>query len=117
MDKELEPGIEAGELSRFTVLWEVPGLFKEFVERLVNHPKVDEMSGEDLVDFCKEGGVDLFHRFSKEQLRKIYDHGKIPNIPDWSSTVDLDDLMTHSALQSFTKDQDALDDRIRSFLR
>lgn len=116
-DKELEPGIDANELSRFTVLWEVPGLFKEFVERLVNHPKVDEMSGEDLVDFCKEGGVDLFHRFSKEQLRKIYDHGKIPNIPDWPSTVALDDLMTHSALQSFTKDQDALDDRIRSFLR
>lgn len=117
VDEELNPGINASELSRFEVLWKVPGVFKEFVERLINLPKIDKMTGEALVDFCKEGDVDLFYRFSKEQLRNIYDHGKIPRIPDWPSTVALDDLMTHSALQSFTKDQDALDERIRSFLR
>ena len=60
--------------------------------------------------------MDLFHEFSNSELKKIYDHGKIPCLDDWPGSIALDDLMTQSALQSFTKDQNALDDRIRSFM-
>ena len=41
----------------------------------------------------------------------------VPCLDNWSESIALDDLMTQSALQSFTKDQNALDDRIRSFLK
>ena len=50
------------------------------------------------------------------ELEKIQEQGKIPRLEEWPNEVALDDLMTQSALQSFTKDQSSLDDRIRSFL-
>ncbi|HJO56978.1 MAG TPA: transaldolase, partial [Nitrospinaceae bacterium] len=71
---------------------------------------------EELDSFCKERGIDLFHPFSADDLKKILDRGKIPVFDDWPEEIALDDLMTQSALQSFTKDQGALDDRVRSFL-
>jgi transaldolase len=74
------------------------------------------MTGGEMESFCRERSVDLFHPFSPAQLKKILDLGKIPKINEWSQQIALDDLMTQSALQSFTKDQAALDDRIRSFL-
>ena len=55
--------------------------------------------------------------FSPKELKKIQEDGKIPKLADWSDAIALDDLMTHSALQSFTKDQNALDARIESFLK
>jgi len=61
--------------------------------------------------------LDLFHPFTRQDLKKIQDDGKIPKLADWSATIALDDLMTHSALQSFAKDQNALDARIESFLK
>ena len=74
------------------------------------------MSGRELELFCKERGIDLFYPFSNSEIKKIYEQGKIPKLEDWPQEVALDDLMTWSALQSFSKDQGALDDRIRSFL-
>ena len=55
-------------------------------------------------------------RSVKGILTKIFNQGKIPSLEDWPYKVALDDLMTWSALQSFSKDQGALDDRIRSIL-
>ena len=74
------------------------------------------MTGGEMESFCRERNVDLFYPFSPAQLKKILDLGKIPRLDEWSHEVALDDLMTQSALQSFSKDQAALDDRIRSFL-
>ena len=74
------------------------------------------MSGEKMELFCRERNVDLFYPFSPAQLKKILDLGKIPVLDEWSQEIALDDLMTQSALQSFSKDQAELDDRIRSFL-
>ncbi|MEE9258059.1 MAG: transaldolase family protein [Nitrospinaceae bacterium] len=115
----IEPGIDSSPeiKSRFSILWEVPDSFKRFVDDLLKEDKLDEFAGGDLEKFCKDRGVNLFHDFSQEDFRKIYDHGKIPRLADWPESVALDDLMTQSALQSFTKDQDALDERIRSFLK
>jgi hypothetical protein len=72
------------------------------------------MQGDELAKISSD--VNLFHSFSDDDLKKIQDHGKIPDLSAWPESVALDDLMTQSALQSFTKDQNALDDRIRSFL-
>jgi transaldolase len=101
---------------RFASLWEVSDSFKQFVDALTASPALDEMTGNQMRSFCRQQGIDLFHDFSADDYRKITDKGKIPCLNDWPEQVALDDLMTQSALMSFTKDQNALDERIRSFL-
>ena len=101
---------------RFHKLWEVPDAFVQFVNDLLASTNLDSMNGGEMESFCRERNVDLFYPFSPAQLKKILDLGKIPRLGEWSQEVALDDLMTQSALQSFSKDQAALDDRIRSFL-
>lgn len=114
--RDIEPGIDSPNLGRFLSLWEVSDAFKEFTDKLLQQENLEQMSGAGLRSFCMENGHNLFHPFSNDDLQKIQDHGKIPRLADWSHDVAVDDLMTNSALQSFTKDQNALDDRIRSFL-
>ena len=116
--KDIQPGIDKNHSrsARFSTLWEVPDSFIKFVDDLLTETNLDRMSGEELDSFCKERGIDLFHPFSAADLKKILDRGKIPVFDDWPEEIALDDLMTQSALQSFTKDQGALDDRVRSFL-
>lgn len=115
----IEPGIDADQAgaSRFPVLWEISDAFKEFTDSLLNREDIDQLTAAALESFCREKGVDLFHPFSREDLDKIAEHGKIPRLGSWSDGVAVDDLMTQSALQSFAKDQKALDERIRSFIR
>jgi len=116
--EDIQPGIDLNHLqaARFSKLWEIPDSFIRFVDDLLETAKLDFMSGEELELFCKERSIDLFYPFSNNELKKILDQGKIPSLEDWSHEVALDDLMTWSALQSFSKDQGALDERIRSFL-
>lgn len=114
----IQPGIDLShhQADRLSKLWEIPDSFIRFVDDLLMEPNLDNMSGEKLELFCKEKSIDLFYPFAVSQLRKIQEQGKIPRLEEWPNEVALDDLMTQSALQSFTKDQSSLDDRIRSFL-
>ena len=116
--KDIQPGIDFSHSDgfRFSKLWEVPDTFVQFVNDLLANTNLDTMTGGEMESFCKERNVDLFFPFSPAQLKKILDQGKIPKISEWSQEVALDDLMTQSALQSFSKDQAALDGRIKSFL-
>jgi len=116
---DITPGIDnnQGGASRFPVLWEVSDSFKGFVDSLLKQEGLDTLSGDALRAFCDENGVNLFHPFSAEQFDTITGHGKIPRLGEWPEPIALDDLMTQSALQSFAKDQKALDERIRSFLQ
>jgi len=116
--KDINPGINFSHPHglRFHKLWEVPDAFVQFVNDLLASTNLDSMNGGEMESFCREQNVDLFYPFSPAQLKKILDLGKIPRLDEWSHEVALDDLMTQSALQSFSKDQAALDDRIRSFL-
>jgi len=116
--KEIQPGIDSNHsmASRFPKLWEVPESFRQFVDDLLAEGNLACMTGEELEAFCRKQSIDLFHSFSADNLKKIIDQGKIPLLKDWPEKIALDDLMTQSALQSFSKDQGALDDRIRSFL-
>ncbi len=115
VDDTISPGIDAAHLSggRFDTLWTVTDEFKEFVDKLVNRQGIESMTGAGLEEACRE--QNLFHPFTKEDLKTITAHGKIPKLDQWPESIALDDLMTQSALQSFAKDQKALDDRIRSF--
>jgi transaldolase len=117
IDDSIEPGIDPQHslAKRFSELWELSDEFKNFVDALVARSDLDSMQGKELDEIAQS--VNLFHPFSKDDLQKIQDHGKIPNLDSWPESVALDDLMTQSALQSFTKDQNALDERIRSFLK
>ena len=118
LDKEIIPGIDGNHklAKRFPNLWELSERFVSFVDALMIENGLSEMKGKELVEFCKMHGVDLFHNFSESELNQIYNHGKIPCLDNWPESIALDDLMTQSALQSFYKDQNALDDRIRSFI-
>ena len=113
--KEWTPGISSAS-ERFQTLWDVTESFRSFVDILLGRSDIDSLTGADLLRTAEERDVDLFYSFTEADYRKIYDYGKIPNISDWPKNVALDDLMTTSALNSFAKDQDALDSRIRSFL-
>lgn len=117
IDDDIEPGIDPQHPlgKRITELWELSDEFKAFVETLVSNPSLDSMQGNELYEMAQK--VNLFHQFSDDDLNKIQEHGKIPNLKEWPESIALDDLMTQSALQSFTKDQNALDERIRSFLK
>ena len=116
--KDINPGIDFSHPHgpRFHKLWEVPDAFVQFVNDLLASTNLDSMNGGEMESFCRERNVDLFYPFSPAQLKKILDLGKIPRLGEWSQEVALDDLMTQSALQSFSKDQASLDDRIRYFL-
>lgn len=117
IDDSIEPGIDPQHAlaKRFPELWQLSDEFESFVDALVAKPELDSMQGKELEEMAR--GVNLFHPFSNDDLQKIQDHGKIPDLSAWPESVALDDLMTQSALQSFTKDQNALDERIRSFLK
>lgn len=117
IDDAIEPGIDPQHAlaKRFSALWELSDEFENFVNALISNPKLDAMQGDELAELAS--GVNLFHPFSEDDLKKIQDHGKIPDLSAWPESVAIDDLMTQSALQSFTKDQNALDERIRSFLK
>ena len=116
IDDTIDPGIDPQHVlaKRFSELWELSNEFENFVNNLISNPRLDSMQGD---EFAKISGiVNLFHPFTDDDLKKIQDFGKIPDLSAWPESVALDDLMTQAALQSFTKDQNALDDRIRSFL-
>jgi transaldolase len=116
--KDIQPGIDFNHPQgfRFPDLWEVSDTFVKFVNDLLEKASLDTMSGNEMESFCRDRKIDLFYPFSSAQLKKISNQGKIPLLDKWPKEVALDDLMTQSALQSFSKDQAALDDRIRSFL-
>ena len=117
IDDAIDPGIDPQHAlaKRFSELWELSDEFENFVNALVSNPQLDTMQGDELAELAS--GVSLFHPFSEDDLKKIQGHGKIPDLSAWPESIAIDDLMTQSALQSFTKDQNALDERIRSFLK
>lgn len=98
---------------------EVTGTELEFAEGLRDRPPV---SADELVERANAAGVgDLFPRLSAEDQATIDDDGKIPVHAKWTAHMDsgelaLDSLLNLAALAAFTRDQAALDDRIRSLL-
>lgn len=100
-------------------LWEVSSEVKKFADQLCAE---DPESPGRIVDLAHECGCgDIFPRFSQAELDTLSADGKIPVHSKWSSQiaaqhVALDSLLQVAALLSFTQDQQALDNRIRSLL-
>jgi transaldolase len=93
------------------VLWEVRPEVRKFAAALLDEDK-RAMTGPDVIELARECDVgDLFRAWTPDEEREILKKGKIPDLSRWPG-VALDDLMSVSALQSFTADQAKLDERI-----
>ena len=110
---DYETGLE--NQGRFQELWEVNDDFKGLTDDLLRMD-LDNLDGNDLVIACSRRGVNLFYPFNSEELEQIKKQGKIPKLDNWDIRIGIDGLMTQSALQSFSKDQEELDSRIKGFL-
>lgn len=104
---------------RWETLWETSPAERKLVESLnENVPS----TGEELVDRAHElGAGDLFPRLSDSDEQTIADDGKIPRHGRWAERIKngelaIDTLLRLAGLASFTGDQKALDDRIRSIV-
>ncbi len=102
-------------------LWEVPARFKECVDALLRKD-IEKLNPADIpAQFADAGLGDLFPDWSEADLKVISADGKIPVFAKWkdrlsSGRIGLDTLTNISALLAFTKDQQALDDRIKSLM-
>lgn len=97
-----------------STLWDIDEEFMAFVEDAVH--QADQIpDGHALVRLADEHGVNLFREWTDEERKAIREHGKIPDLAQWPGAP-IDDLMSISALETFAKDQAALDDRIRGLL-
>jgi transaldolase len=101
--------------SSVEVLWTVDDRFKKFAQELADRGGV-HLTGDDLRQADKDHGTHLFANFTAEEQAAIRAKGKIPETARWQGRASLDDLMTESALQSFTTDQDAFDNHIRELI-
>jgi transaldolase len=97
-----------------TTLWTIDENVIAFAEDAVK--QADELpSGRELVRLSEEHEADLFREWTPAEREAIRAKGKIPELADWPGAP-IDDLMSISALETFAKDQTALDDRIRGML-
>lgn len=99
--------------------WEVDSKILSFSERVAN--KVPATSQELIGIANEEGCGDMFPYLSKEEKGFIASDGKIPVHARWEKKISEgkiapDTLLTLAGLASFTADQVALDNRIRSII-
>lgn len=114
-DVEFHPSVD---IKSVEILWTIDEKVRALAEDLVARGPLT-LTGDDLRDADAEHGAGLFHSFTSVEAVDIREQGKIPNMDRWKDEPDvaLDDLMTQSALQSFTTDQAALDDHLRDLVR
>ena len=116
----LAEGISLDDFNGST-LWDVPGDFKKAVDA-VAAKDIYTLTPDDLQEhFAQAGFADFLPRWSEEDIATADRDGKIPVFDTWKQRlqareVGLDALMNLSALRSFTTDQTAFDDRVRSLL-
>jgi transaldolase len=102
-------------------LWDVPQVFKDCVEGLLQED-MDTVTPEDVRSrFARRGLADFLPDWSAEDVRTAAGDGKIPVFTTWKErlskgAVGLDALLNLSAFEAFSADQRALDDRIRSLI-
>ena len=117
---EAAPGVDF-ERERVDRLWRIPTETKAGVHDLSTR-SVGELTGDEVRSILADHGAgDVFAEFSTEDRERITADGKLPKYEPWADRVragkaSWDGLLTEAALGSFTKDQKALDDRIRSLL-
>ena len=99
-----------------SVLWDIGANESALAAALASNPPADAAA---LISLCDEHKLaGLFPAFTDEEAGHIASDGKIPQHARWreriaAGTASVDGLCTAAALAAFTKDQAALDDRIR----
>lgn len=117
---ELATGVSFGDFNAAT-LWDVPDDFMQAVDRLIEND-VEALTPSGIQAHFAEAGIpDFLPSWSEQEIRTITADGKIPVYKTWQEKlaareIGLDALMNVSAFQSFSTDQRALDDRIRSLI-
>jgi transaldolase len=115
-DDKLDP-----EAVRLNTLWAVDDKLVSCVNALENE-NLDAFTPDDLYEFFKgHNCADVLVRWDDSQIGTSYKEGKIPRLVNWkealeSKAIGLDSLMNLAGLNSFRKDQDAMDDRVKKLL-
>jgi transaldolase len=109
------------EAVRLNTLWNIDKKLLSCIDALEKE-NLDSFTPDDLYDFFKKHGcADVLVRWDDSQNETSYEEGKIPRLANWkapleSKAIGLDSLMNLAGLNSFRKDQCAMDDRIKNLL-
>ena len=118
-------GIKNGinpEAIRLDTLWNVDQELVSCVNELEKE-NLDSFTPDDLFGFFKKHKcADVLIKWNSSQIETSYKEGKIPNLVNWadaleSKQIGLDSLMNLAGLNSFTADQQEMDQRIKSVLK
>ena len=106
---------------KLTCFWDIDSQFETAAAAAAGLDAATATAADVLEVLADNGAGDIFPQFSAAEAAKITDEGKIPAYKSWvervrAGTCSWDGVLTAAALASFTKDQDALDDRIRGLL-
>ncbi len=101
--------------------WEITAAFEKAVAAVAALDANSSSANDVLATLQDHGAGDLFPQFTADEAAKIDAEGKIPVYSSWrdrvhAGTSSWDGTLTAAALASFTKDQTALDARIRGLL-
>lgn len=114
------PGFTTADVNGNT-LWDVTESFQRVSQQLTGLDP-DLVTPESMMEYFSENGFsDFMPAWTVDEIDQIMSDGKIPDYRKWgprlkSAELGLDALMNISALTAFVTDQQALDERIRSFL-
>jgi len=120
LEVELAEGVDRESLG-IDALCDLTAAFKAAVRELVKS-QTDGMSPDGLREFWEGRGFgDLLPGWSAADVDVVTRDGKIPRYERWRGRlagreIGLDSLMNVSGLRSFTSDQAAMDERVRSML-
>ncbi|MEC8651899.1 MAG: transaldolase family protein [Planctomycetota bacterium] len=106
---------------RLTCFWDIDSQFETAAANAAGLDAESATADDVLSTLADSGAGDLFPQFSTDESERIAGEGKIPIYQSWvervrAGTCSWDGALTAAALASFTKDQDALDDRIRGLI-
>ncbi|MEC7726833.1 MAG: transaldolase family protein, partial [Planctomycetota bacterium] len=106
---------------RLTCFWDIDSQFETAAAQPAGLDAESATADDVLSTLADSGAGDLFPQFSTDESERIAREGKIPIYQSWvervrAGTCSWDGALTAAALASFTKDQDALDDRIRGLI-
>lgn len=119
-----EPGVTDKSLIekyRINTLWQVPDKLIDCVDKF-ELEDLQALGPDDVIDFFAENDCgDVMVRWSEKEFHTSMEEGKIPYIDNWKQTlldkaIGLDSLMNLAGLCSFTKDQNAMDAKVKSVL-
>ena len=113
-----EPGVATSEI-QIDKLWSVSETEKRVFRELQNN--IPDNAWE-LVDILRESGIpDIFPHLTPIEELFITDDGKIPRHDRWAGIISrgetaIDTLLTLAGVAAFTKDQKALDERVKKLI-